>query len=771
MRKAFSKLTALLPIAALMGGLSLAAVSCSDDELSEEEKQQQAEEQAEQGLNDAAEFWNVVGQLTDDPMPDEGWQTATYAPSIGEPDGANTAVRIVATNDAETAAARFAMLTGADIDESTTDYTYQNEHVGTLRYHRTGGQSLAVVDVDIKQMPGLSQIVYQAPEGDNGYFNGTAYYRFGDVVKKLNSDGQYDYWICVRPAFGPAKKGDSHWISVSKIPSANTKQVTKIINKEKVTHSLPKSLTTNREHMQNLAEMLYAMTHAQQWASNLSTNNGYKTLKYFRDFNYVQLFKYNDDQFFNDVADNWESRGLFKTVFGLNRNDLTSELNHGLNLVYSSATMSGNKILLPVATYNGTNLKTETLAKTNSEWTTAFDIQTLMNPGYISYNDATGQKQKAWLVRYATGATLCKGSQEAASFDKYKRLTNCEDVFVYNKDVDNLDMNNLKNIEPRVFRPGIDEPTYYHCGDIVRYQNRYYVCASKHNLNGTARFITLNDQETHTTSTCHWEGYGDDVVYNDDMASSETLAAWIQNILMDDARWTEILGVMQDRGLSNYTLQVVPQSDVVRKDVVKGLFSHENIVTEMYQPDALAHDAIPAQAYFFGEQINWDEKTSLVIGGVTDKLLADKFRWEFFAIGSNEYWVPNVVCVTDNEYEEITNYISSRESQSCSHFQWKTLARSIPNTSDVTKKTNYNIVLLAMHWDHTSYLDKTGFTYYVLLDFTKDRATHPKQSVRDYYEKNPDIWGRRSITSRELTFTDTGLKNSNCESVWVAKER
>ena len=765
MRKIFN----FMLTAALMGGLSLAAISCSDDKLSEEEKQQQAEEQAEQGLDDAAEFWNVVGQLTDDPMPDEGWQTATYAPSIGEPDGANTAVRIVATNDAETAAARFAMLTGANIDESTQDYTYQNEHVGTLRYHRTGGQSLAVVDVDIKQMPGLSQIVYQAPEGDNGYFNGTAYYRFGDVVKKLNSDGQYDYWICVRPAFGPAKKGDSHWITVSKIPSANTKQVTKIINKEKVTHSLPKSLTTNREHMQNLAEMLYAMTHAQQWASNLSTNNGYKTLKYFRDFNYVQLFKYNDDQFFNDVADNWESRGLFKTVFGLNRNDLTSELNHGLNLVYSSATMSGNKILLPVATYNGTNLKTETLAKTNSEWTTAFDIQTLMNPGYISYNDATGQKQKAWLVRYATGATLCKGSQEAASFDKYKRLTNCEDVFVYNKDVDNLDMNNLKNIEPRVFRPGIDEPTYYHCGDIVRYQNRYYVCASKHNLNGTARFITLNDQETHTTSTCHWEGYGDDVVYNDDMASSETLAAWIQNILMDDARWTEILGVMQDRGLSNYTLQVVPQDKVLREDFVSGLFYAQNVIPECFKQDPLNNYTIPITAYRFGYLPEIDGNSGLLCG-VAEKLLADKFRWAFFAIGSNEYWVPYVVCITDNNYEEITNYISSCESQSDSHFQWKTLARSIPNTSDVTQKTNYNIVLLAMHWEHTTFFE-VNTNYYALLDFTKDWLNHPESMPRKRYEENPNLWGRRCITSRELTFTDTGLKNSNCESVWVAKER
>ena len=479
-------------IPALMLALSLSFTSCSDDkELSEEQKQQQAEQQAETDLDAAAQFWNVVGQLTDDVMPDEGWQNATYTPSIGEPDGTNATVRIVSTADIETAAARFAQLTGANVNENTQDYTYQNEQVGTLKYHRTGGTSLATVDVDVKQMPGLTQIIYQTPEqmGSNASFAGTAYYRFGDVVKKLNSDGAYDYWICVRPAFGLAGKGDSHWITVSKIPSANTKQVTKIINKEKVIHSLPKSLTTNREHMQNLAEMLYAMTHAQQWASNLSTNNGYKTLKYFRDFNYVQLFKYNDDQFFNDVADNWESRGLFKTVFGLNRNDLTSELNHGLNLVYSSATMSGNKILLPVATYNGTNLKTETLAKTNSEWTTPFDIQQLMRP-FISYTDAFGVNKKAWLVRYATGATLCKGSKETASYDKYKKLTNCDDVFVFNKDVDHLDMNNLKNIQPRVLGDDFTGIAHYKLGNVYRDENghRWFVVY----MSGQNKGNTLN---------------------------------------------------------------------------------------------------------------------------------------------------------------------------------------------------------------------------------------------------------------------------------------
>ena len=43
-------------------------------------------------------------------------------------------------------------------------------------------------------------------------------------------------------------------------------------------------------------------------------------------------------------------------------------------------------------------------------------------------------------------------------------------------------------------------------GDVVRYKNRLYVCATDHKLNEEARFVTLNDQEDHTTTTFPWSG-------------------------------------------------------------------------------------------------------------------------------------------------------------------------------------------------------------------------------------------------------------------------
>ncbi len=756
-------------MAVLTGGLCLGIAACSDDDKPTEEQR------VEQDLSDAADFWNVVGQLTDDVLPDEGWQKATYAPSIGETDGTNNTVRIVQCADAENAAESFADLVGLtygkDITADTPEYTYRNDLVGTLTYRRTSGETLATVDVDIAQMPGLQQIVYRQVV-ENASFSGTAYYRFGDVVAKQNADGQTDYWICVRPAFGPAGKGDSHWISLSKIPSANVKTVNKTVSGQKLTHVMPKSLCTNQEHMQNLAEMLYAMLFPQQWAQNLETNNGYKTLKYFKDFDYKKLYQYNNRNFFENVTANWTDQ-TFLQIFGLTAEQMRQELTtNGLNLIYGTATMSSNNISLPMASFSGTNLKTKVLSKKTSTWDKqSFNIYDLTKNGYAEFTNAAGGTERAWVVRYATGATLAKGSAENPVFDKQKKLPNCSDVKVYNLDVDHLDMSldNLKKTEPRVAGAGNDEPTYYHCGDIVRYQNRYYVCVSKHSVNGTARFITLNDQETHTTGTCNWSGYGDDVVYNDDMASSETLAAWIQNILMDDTRWTEILGVMQDRGLSNYTLQLVPQNEVLREDFVSGLFYAQNVIPECFKQDPLNNYNIPITAYRFDYLPEIDGNSGLLCG-VAEKLLADKFRWAFFAIGSNEYWVPYVVCITDNHYEEITKYISECASQSDSHFQWKTLARSIPNTSNVTKKTNYNIVLLAMHWEHTTFFEVNS-NYYALLDFTKDWLNHPESMPRKRYEDNPDLWGRRCITSRELTFTDNGQQQYQLQSVWVAKER
>ena len=782
------KLSNIALAAVLMCGLSLVAASCSDSnkELSEEEKEQQAEQQTDQDMADAATFWQVVGQLTDDVMPDD-WQNATYAPAIGDADGTDNTVRIVNTSDIETAAERFSQLTGSSVTASTTTYTYQNDLVGTLTYRQTGGASLATVDVDIKQMPGLKQIVYKTPEqiadGANGSFDGTAYYRFGDVVRKQNVDGLWDYWICVRPAFGPASKGDSHWITLSKLPSPYVKTVNKTVNRVRLTHIMPKSLGTNREHMQNMAELLYAMTHSETWAANLATNNGYKTLKYFKDFDYKKVYQYNNAAYFSSVCQGMPD-ATFQEIFGLSKQQMAAELEEdGLHLVYNTATMTGNNISLNVAKYSGTNLKTETLYKqTTTHDTEAFDIYAMTKNHYITAVTADEGSFKMWVCRYATGATLAKGSRETpATFDKYRRLPNCEDVFVYNRDVANLDVANLRNIAPQITDAANNDQCYYHCGDIIRYQDRFYVCVETPTFGGTARFITLNDQATHTTKEFPWSEYdipGKDVVYNDDMASAETVTKWIANILMDDDMCENVAARMADHH-PNDVRQVAPEDEEIRKNLVKILFDEDHIITNVHMGSAVgaANEHITPYTwdYLYEKDANDPTDADVILYAPVDCMLADRMRYSTSLTGHTQHWVPYLICFKEgNTYQNnlLGQLNEAEQCQVTSHFTWKDMGLfeyKGDKLSDIATRP-YHIVKVAMYWVHKM-LGNKDYTHFPVIDFTKDYRNHPKQAIRNEAAESPNRWTWMNVTSRELTFTEDGKKKNQYESVWVKKEQ
>ena len=467
------KLLNLWLMVALVCGLAVSVTSCKDDDKNDNGNQSggQTEEQSDKDMADAADFWGVVGQLSDTPMPDN-WRNATYQPSIGVPDGTNSAVRIVSCTDEESAAARAADLLGGNITTETSEYTYENPVVGTMTYRKTGGASLATVDVSIKQMPGLSQIIYKTPEqmGENASFSGTAYYRFGDVVEKTDKNGHTDFWICIRPSFGPAGKGESHWISVSPLPEEN-------LNKQEkgaLTHKLPKGLCNTQEYLVDLAEVLYAMTDAKQWSINLIKDDGYKKLKYLWDFDFKQRYEYHDLAYFDKLGEEWEKINLFQTIFGLTREEMRQHLStKGLSMIYNQGTISGNDITLKVVRYDGMNLKTKHEFKTTGRWDTkAFDINALIgDKGYIDDNRVvTGVGDRYWVVRYASGATLAKGD-EPGGYNQYKKMPNCRDFFLYNQLVEkykSLTADALKNTPPRSSLDGVfEERSYYSIGDVL----------------------------------------------------------------------------------------------------------------------------------------------------------------------------------------------------------------------------------------------------------------------------------------------------------------
>jgi len=113
----------LLLMAAVVLGLSLCVASCKDDDDKNEGKTE--EELALEEQQKADMFWDVVGQLTSMDNYTADYQDKTFEPTIGEPSEGNPYVRIVATNDMEAAAMRFANLTGADVNENTVSYEWK----------------------------------------------------------------------------------------------------------------------------------------------------------------------------------------------------------------------------------------------------------------------------------------------------------------------------------------------------------------------------------------------------------------------------------------------------------------------------------------------------------------------------------------------------------------------------------------------------------------------------------------------------------------------
>ena len=336
-------------MAIVVFGLGMCVISCSDDDDNSGKSEEQKEQEAQQK---ASKFWDVVGQLVADDET-EDYATKTFEPTIGNADPNDPQTRIVNTNDLKTAAKRFANLVGTTkVDENTQTYTYRDDDVGELIYTKGDGTTAwATVDVRIKQVPHLSRIIYRkAGEGENRSFSGKAYYRFGDVVKRTvqiknttkNPDNRQsvdEYWICVRPAFGPEGKEDSHWVCVNTVANNNVKYYR---SSDKKDYWLPTNLKENREHMQNFAELLYAICNPTQWynnANNFHTDGrlwGFDGVPIFHDFTKNNLCFHND-LFWKNVQEAWKTKEIAKNAMLLPSFSALSALvnsKDGIHLLY-----------------------------------------------------------------------------------------------------------------------------------------------------------------------------------------------------------------------------------------------------------------------------------------------------------------------------------------------------------------------------------------------------------------------------------------------------
>ena len=303
-----------LLMAVLVCGLCLSVTSCkSDDDKdngpSEEELEQQALE--EQDLDNARiAILDQLADLDEVESSEVDLLSQQFEPVIGVPAENDEAIRYVYTNTMEAAAERFADLVGAEIDENTPSYTWTDAKMGKMIYTKGNGTTAwAEVDVDIKQVRPFTKIIYCTPEmrGENKAFKGRAYYRFGDVVQRHNyvslSSSQHEYWVCVRPAFGPEGKEDSHWACLERLTTNNY-----FIHSYKGQKwRIPKGLGEDMEHMQNLAEMLYAILNPEQWEQNILDNSNNKKMKMFHDFD-KNKEPYHNRYFWENVCKGWDQK-------------------------------------------------------------------------------------------------------------------------------------------------------------------------------------------------------------------------------------------------------------------------------------------------------------------------------------------------------------------------------------------------------------------------------------------------------------------------------
>ena len=325
-------------MAAMVVVMGLGMGSCSDNVDNGTKPSEKEEQELEAKQAKAQKFWAVVSHLVDVDDYTVDYEDKTFEPTYGVTQGTDATTRYVYTNTAAAAAERFADLVGrSDIDENTLSYNYTDPDVGTLVYTKGTGRNLATVKVDIKQIPNLKQIIYVPGAYANGSFSGRAYYRFGDVVKRevpgYPNGTVTEYWICVRPSFGPEGKGDSHWVCLNVLPKKNVWYKNASNQHE---YWLPTGLGTNEEQMQNLAELLYAIYNPELWKENIEfARDNAINLKMFHDFD-LKKDSLHNQYFWKNVQNQWREKEILKNALNFDgTEDEFREAISELHLLYN----------------------------------------------------------------------------------------------------------------------------------------------------------------------------------------------------------------------------------------------------------------------------------------------------------------------------------------------------------------------------------------------------------------------------------------------------
>ena len=456
MKKAFLHMMVLASVAMIMG-------ACQKGPASPEQNSQGQTPKEEKVI----QFWDVVGQLVAASDITDDYKGKTFEPVIGVQDASNPQARIVATNSAAAAAKSFANLIDVDtIDELTSSYTWTHDEIGKLTYTKLDGSTAwAEVKVEIPSVPHLSKIIYRsAKQGDtNASFRGSAYYRFGDVIGINRDNNEMEYWVCVRPAFSPEGKGDTHWMSIGNLPEENIWHYKGSNNKD---YYFPTKLKYNKEHMQNLAELLYALCFPNQWQENIvyySTEGtfGPGGLPIFHDFHKDNI-KYHNANFWNNVAAAWRQQGIDQTLFGRSLDNIAQDIeSSGLHFLYNGyswwtstsnyATVYQGKFVNGTETHANmqtdkpyTEQKVQMIYKNQPQKDVDFDVR---NKKSVSNLPFFGDSSPRYILRYAKGSEL---SETGKYSDVHEAIPGVWEIYRYYRDVLPVEDEELASHEPEI---------------------------------------------------------------------------------------------------------------------------------------------------------------------------------------------------------------------------------------------------------------------------------------------------------------------------------
>ena len=318
------KISSIFLMAALLCGLSLTVTSCKDDDDDNggNGPGQVVDPTETEEANDA---YNWLVNMTDIEDFTDDWASKTYEPTIGVESKNEANTRIVVVADIDYAKMNFASISGLGVDQLSTAQSQTIDGVGTLTWtpSAAGASNLATVDVSTKLIPHLSKIVYCTVDqvGDNfgSDYDGTAYYRFGDVIE----DAEGYYWVCVKPAFGTgsAPQQQGYWINilnrdpkngksskgtVPPIPTTNIKDYNKSgKDYNGNTIKLPTKLNSTKEHVHNLNNLVWALLDPEAYQAKANDGIGLGGYDY----------EYNGKKFCLRVAKQWEENHIWEKLF------------------------------------------------------------------------------------------------------------------------------------------------------------------------------------------------------------------------------------------------------------------------------------------------------------------------------------------------------------------------------------------------------------------------------------------------------------------------